>query len=602
MKRKLLLLGMFMLNLFHSALAQSQVNERAKWFVDDRFGMFIHWGIYSGIEGIWKGEKLRHGNDYAEWVKYRNQIDSKEYLTALNRFDWDSIDPEKWVILAKKAGMKYVTLTAKHHDGFALWNSQASDYNITKLSPGHRDIVKELAAACKKHGLKMGLYYSHWIDWNNPNSWSHEKEIYGLSEADYDRYWQNKVVPQLTELLTQYGDLGLIWFDMWEGHEKTVVTAKQLFQIKALIRKYQPNCLINSRLGLSIEEDPDVDFRTLGDNQFGDTKLDYPWQSPATVAHSWGYNAYETQWKSTTALLKNLIKNVSLNGNMMLNIGPRANGDVPFEIEDRLTRMGEWLDANGESIYGAQAFDLKADTHEWGDITCKSTKEGKFRLYLHVYNWPLNKKLILSGVEEAPKAAFLLVKPDEKIEVIHQHFRTELTLPAAPDKYVSVLVLEYEKKPTVDNTLIAETSFGGFSLKPQLAFEKEGDAKDKAAARFETIPPHVEINEVQQYTWQMYIPKAGKYRIDLSYAFEDDIESNSKMKVKMAEQSLVHQVEFTGQTVGEPLQDWHIDRYLSHSIGSIKIPAPGIYSLHLDAKNISSQKLKFQWIWLEKQK
>ena len=297
-----------------SVFSQNQVNPRAEWFINSRYGMFIHWGIYSGAEGIWKGEKIRYDNDYAEWIYYRNRISREEYLTLLDRFDWSSVNPEEWVILAKKAGMKYVTLTAKHHDGFALWDSQVGTYDVGEYTQPRRDIVGELAAACRKHGLKLGLYYSHWVDWEHPFGWDHTKEIYPLTAEQYDSYWQEKVMPQMRELLTNYGDIGLIWFDMWLHHSNTIVTKDQLVQLKKLIRELQPDCLINSRLGLSIDEDPDVDFRTLGDNSFGTTKLDYPWQSPATVAHSWGYHALEDQWKSSTTLLGYLISNVSLNG------------------------------------------------------------------------------------------------------------------------------------------------------------------------------------------------------------------------------------------------------------------------------------------------
>ncbi|MCK5068424.1 MAG: alpha-L-fucosidase [Bacteroidales bacterium] len=350
---------------------------------------------------------MRNNNDYAEWIYYRNRIARDQYTTLLDRFDWESIDPEQWVLLAKKAGMKYLTITAKHHDGFALWDSQVSDYDVAEFTHPQRDIIKELADACRKHGLKLGLYYSHWVDWEHPGGWDHSKEIYGLSAEDYDCYWQGKVIPQIRELLSNYGEIGLIWFDMWIHHSRTCVTKEQLLQLKGVIRELQPNCLVNSRLGLSIEEDSDIDFLTLGDNQLGSKKEEFPWQSPATVAHSWGFHALEKQWKSTTTLLQSLIGNVSLNGNMMLNIGPRANGDVPYEIEQRLLAMGEWLSVNGESIYGSQAFDLVKNQHDWGKITCRQNPDGTTRLYLHIYNWPLSLRLPVTGIKEKPVKAYL---------------------------------------------------------------------------------------------------------------------------------------------------------------------------------------------------
>jgi alpha-L-fucosidase len=259
-----------------SSNGQSQTNQRAKWFTDSRFGMFIHWGIYSGAEGIWKGEKLRNDNDYAEWLLYRNRIDRDEYVTLLDRFDWDDIDPEEWVLLAKNSGMKYVTLTAKHHDGFALWDSKVSDYDIGNYTTPKRDIVKELADACKKYDIKMALYYSHWVDWEHKYGWDHTREVYEITAEEYDQYWQEKVIPQMRELLTNYGDISMIWFDMWIHHSRTIVTKEQLLQLKGLIRELQPNCLVNSRLGLSIEEDPDIDYKTLGDISWATKKKTSP--------------------------------------------------------------------------------------------------------------------------------------------------------------------------------------------------------------------------------------------------------------------------------------------------------------------------------------
>ncbi len=205
-------LFVLMLLLFNTGKTQAQenVNQRAKWFTDARFGMFIHWGIYSGIEGLWKGEALRHGNNYAEWIYFRNRINKNEYTSVLERFKWEDINPEEWVILAKQVGMKYVTFTAKHHDGFAMWDSKVGNYDLGDYTSLKRDIVKELAEACAKHDMKLGLYYSHWVDWEHPYGWDHSKEIYGITEEQYDQYWQEKVIPQMRELLTNYGEISMI--------------------------------------------------------------------------------------------------------------------------------------------------------------------------------------------------------------------------------------------------------------------------------------------------------------------------------------------------------------------------------------------------------
>lgn len=581
--------------------AQNQTNKRAKWFVDDRFGMFIHWGLYSGAEGTWKGENLRYKNDYAEWIQYRNRISKEEYLTLLDRFDWENINVEEWVLLAKKSGMNYVTLTAKHHDGFALWNSKSDPYNIYVESDAKRDIVKELADACKKHGLKIGLYYSHWIDWGHKYGWDHTMEVYPITAEQYDQYWQQKVMPQMRELLSNYGDIGIIWFDMWIHHSNTIVSKKQLEQLKTLIRELQPDCLINSRLGLSIDEDPDVDFRTLGDNQFGNEKLEYPWQTPGTVAHSWGFNAYENQWKSTTSLLKALIGNVSLNGNFMLNIGPRANGDVPYEISSRLIEIGKWLAENGESIYGAGAFDLNSDQHDWGSITYKEDQTGNHKVYLHIFNWPLNKKLVVTGIKNAPQKLYLLA--DQKHTLLnfeHNGVLTNINLPDnAPNPFVSVVVLEYDKKPSSDNNLVAQKVTGGFSLNGNNLATPIKSKNIAKSGKYLSIPGHTQINGTESFLWKIFLDKPQTFYIDASYSFQGKPNSG-KLTVKVNGKELKHIFFNTGKTVYEPGQNDVIDNYASHRLGKIKFDRAGYYDIQLNILPPKGESLNFQWLWLGK--
>ena len=583
-------------------LGQSLTNDRARWLVDARFGMFIHWGVYSGAEGVWKGEKLRNDNDYAEWIQYRNRIDKDEYLTLLDRFDWDAIDPEQWVILAKRAGMRYVTITAKHHDGFALWDSAVSDYDLADHTEPRRDIVGELADACRRHGLKLGLYYSHWVDWEHPGGWDHTKELRPITAEQFDEYWQAKVIPQMRELLTGYGPIGLIWFDMWVHHSETIVTKDQLVQLKRLIRELQPDCLINSRLGLSVEEDDDVDFRTMGDNQFGRHRLDYPWQSPGTVAHSWGFHALDQRWKSTTTLLQSLIDNASLNGNFMLNIGPRSNGDVPHESVQRLEEIGRWLGVNGESIYGSAAFDLRPDQHDWGRLTSRRAPDGAFTLYLHVYHWPFDTRLPLTGVTVAPRRAYLL--EDERrtpLAVDHDGLLTTVSLPVVPpDPRVSVVALEYDERPAIVDGLVARTAGGGYSLKHENRLSEKGDRAVLAAGRYGTVPPHVVVDGEYTCRWKVFVERPGRMRVDASYSAQG-AEGVATLSIEAGDSALEHVVGSTGKTVGEPNQDWHIDNFASRRVGAVEFPEPGVHEVTLKVKAGTDGPVKFQWLWLQRE-
>lgn len=585
--------------IYISTFSQTQTNERAKWFTDSRFGMFIHWGIYSGAEGYWKGEKLRNDNNYAEWIFYRNRIEKDEYLTLLERFDWDEINPEEWVILAKKSGMKYITFTAKHHDGFGLWDSKVSNYDLGDFTNPKRDIVKELADACKKHGIKLGLYYSHWVDWEHEFGWDHNKELTGISPEQYDKYWQEKVIPQMRELLTNYGEISIFWFDMWIHHSQTVVTKEQLLQLKGLIRELQPNCLVNSRLGLSIEEDPDIDFKTLGDNSLGNKQEEFPWQSPATVAHSWGFHATDNEWKSTTSLLKALINNVSLNGNLMLNIGPRANGEVPTEITQRIREMGNWLNVNGESIYGARAFELPKDQHDWGKITYKKTETGT-KLYLHVFNWPLNKQLYLTGIKTKPEKVYLLAdKQKSSLMFDHSEVLTTIQLSEMkPDPFLSVIVLEFKDVPLVEKGLVAKSVEGGFSLQPKNQIPDNYSFVINKKEIEGTVPEHVDIKETQLFRWKIYIDDPGEKRIDVSYSFQQ-ASNKSKLSIKAANKELIHNVINTGKTVGEPNVNWIIDNFKSNRCGIINFPEKGLYTVELEIIPGKNEEVQFQWLWIK---
>lgn len=596
---RIIVINVILLTLHLTGKSQELVNERAKWFVDARYGMFIHWGVYSGAEGVWKGEKHRNDNNYAEWIQYRNRIDKIEYLSLLDRFRWDRIDPEQWVILAKNAGINYVVITAKHHDGFSLWDSKASNYDVSDYTNPKRDIIKELAAACKKHGLKLGLYYSHWIDWEHQYGWDHSKAITGITPENYNKYWQEKVIPQMRELLTGYGPISMIWFDMWIHYSGTVVTKEQLLQLKGLIRELQPGCLVNSRLGLSIEEDSDVDFKELGDNQLGNKKSNYPWQSPATVADSWGFNRLDYEFKSTTTLLHSIISNVSLNGNFLLNIGPRSNGDVPYEISQRLLEAGEWLKVNGESVYGCGASDVPAGMNDWGRITSKKSSSGR-NLYFHVFTYPYNNRLSVTGITTKPSKVYLLSdKNRTPLTFSHNGALLTINLPDnQPDPYVTVVAAEYNVSPEIIEGLVGKTIEGGYSFTPANILDPLKSLKMTPKQRGGTIPAHVVLKEKTSFKWKIYADEAGPKNFDVSYSYQGTGTGNNL--VIRASGSLLNQLIIpTGKTVGEPNSDWVIEDFKSKRIGTINFPSPGYYEIELEIYPAVTDEVKFQWLWLK---
>ncbi|MCD2425591.1 alpha-L-fucosidase [Niabella pedocola] len=568
---------------------------KTKWFTDARFGMFIHWGLYSAAEGMWKGEPLRYGNNYAEWIRYRNRISKEEYGTLAKRFDWKRINPEEWVLLAKKAGMKYITITSKHHDGVALWNSKVSDYNLTKLSGTNRDVIKELAAACKKHGIKLGFYYSHWVDWDHPYGWDHNKELTGIKDEEYDKYWQEKVIPQLRELLTNYGDISMFWFDMWLNYKKTVVKKEQLDQVVRLIRELQPNCLINSRIGLPAD-DPGVDFESKGDNEFGSAYTAHPWETSGTIAHSWGYYGQENEWKSTSQLLQSLIGNVSLNGDFTLNVGPRADGSIPYEGVRRLEDMGKWLAKNGAAIYGCTGLELRAGQHDWGRITTKKVNN-KQLVYLHVYNWPLDRVLRLSGILSKPEKAELITAAGKKPLPFTQNGPlTHIRLPdAAADPFVSVVVLQYPAPVTLDGEMVAESTFGGFALTASNVWERSSNFK---VMRYDGLrPTHLVLDKEGTLSWEVYIPEGGNYQMDLSY--HNHSKNAANVSVRVTDEHLEQQLKPSGTIVAEPHSSY-TDEFANTSLGRLHFPKAGFYQVSFKAAPGAEGALYFNRIWISK--
>lgn len=414
--------------------------KRMEWFNEARFGMFIHWGVYSVPAGIWKGKPARSAG---EWIMETEKIPVSEYEPLAQQFNPVMFVAKEWVRIAKDAGMKYIVITSKHHDGFALWRSELSDWGIRR-TPFQRDPLKELAAACRAAGLKLCFYHSI-MDWHHPD-WGTRRAWHDTATGtpDMDRYVAY-MKGQLKELLTGYGPIGIVWFDgEWEKpwtHERGV-------DLYNFCRKLQPKTIVNNRVGKGRSGMGGMD-KGQGVGDYGTPEQEIPatgfgpgvsWESCMTMNNTWGYRSDDHNWKSAEVLVRNLIDCASKGGNYLLNVGPTSEGLIPEASVERLAAVGRWMKVNRESIYDTQASPFKK--LDWGRCTRKvSGKETT--LYLHVFNWPADGKLIVPGLKNSPRRAYLLADRGHKAlgtAIMNEGLCVSVPV-TAPDALSSVVVL-----------------------------------------------------------------------------------------------------------------------------------------------------------------
>jgi alpha-L-fucosidase len=428
--------------------------NKMDWWQEAKFGLFVHWGPYCLYGGVYHDYKQARGG--AEWIMNRCKIPVGEYRAMASTFNPVKFNAEQLVLMAKNAGMKYVVLTSKHHDGFAMFKSNASNFNIVDYTPFKRDVVDEVANACRKHGMKFGLYYSHAQDWNNAGGATSRKEMregwpnpdstyinnftkahrgawdYRQLERSFADYIHQVSIPQIKELLGRYKDLAILWFDT-----PTNMNDELAQEIHDLMQQY-PQIITNDRL-----KRPNFP----GDYKTPEGKVPKPedvkgvyWETCMNIGSSWGFKSWDKNWKSTDDIIRTLLMCAARGGNLLLNVGPDPMGLVPQPAQECLQGVGQWLQKYGEVVYGTQRSELYPT---WGECVRKDLKKNSV-LYLCVYDWPADGKLHLDGNYKVKQAS--LLQNGAKVKYRKGKNQLILDLPAQPLEKVTIVKVELRNK------------------------------------------------------------------------------------------------------------------------------------------------------------
>ena len=487
------------------AVKETAQDQKMEWWRDARFGMFIHWGLYAQPAGEWKGERIP---GISEWIMANAKIPVKEYEKLAETFNPVKYDAEEWVKLAKFAGMKYIVITSKHHDGFAMFDSDASDYNIVDATPFDRDPLRELAEACRKYDMRLGFYYSQAQDWHEPGGtyWNIDE---GKPHWDPDlkreplmNYINGKAVPQVKEILQNYGGLDILWWDTPRGMTEEAATALQ-----DVVDDY-PDLITNNRL-----YGPWVGDFSTPEQHIPPTGLDYDWEVCMTMNTSWGYKWYDENWKSSEDMIKMLVDIASKGGNFLLNVGPTAEGEIPEASVERLKEIGSWMQLNGESIYGTSAspfFKLP-----WGRCTVKKVKGGT-NLYLHVFDWPKNGLLTVPGFKGRVNDVYLLANPKQHFAWKFESGDLNIHAPSVIfDEINTVIVVKLKGQYEVTSNKPALNE--GSILLPAEYADIYNPGYGEHAVVKGTGTEAVITNWVDSRTrleWMFGTPEPGKYRVE----------------------------------------------------------------------------------------
>ena len=494
----------------------AQHDARMKWFREARFGMFIHWGLYSQAAGEWDGKP---DPGAGEWIMNDKQIRDSQYAKLVPQFNPVKFDAREWVRIAKNAGMKYIVITTKHHDGFAMYPSALTDWCI-KSTPFQRDPLKELAAACKEEGITLCFYHSI-MDWHHPD-YLPRKSWNDLANSDPD--FENYVTflkGELKELLTNYGPIGILWFD---GNWENTWNYGRGVELYQYIRGIQPNLIVNNRVG---QDRKGIAGTTSGQDRIGDYGTpeqtipangfgpDVDWETCMTMNDTWGYKKQDQNWKSTETIIRNLVDIASKGGNYLLNVGPTGEGLIPDASVERLAEIGQWMKMNGEAIYDTTASPFGKQL-PWGRCTTR-IEDGNTTLYLHVFDWPADGKLLLPGLQSKIKTAYLLADDSKHLKTERSEEGVTVYLPGpAPDKISSTVVLKIKGAPKIEPMLIPQNRDGSIALSASQA-NLHG-----STIQFEAGEPHNNIgywfHPEDWADWDFKVTHPGKFLVTAELA------------------------------------------------------------------------------------
>ncbi|QDT00934.1 alpha-L-fucosidase [Adhaeretor mobilis] len=549
-------------------------DAKMAWWREAKFGMFVHWGVYSATGGEFRGKMPTNS---AEWMMNKAQIPIADYkVENVDKFNPTQFNAKTFVGLAKEAGMKYLVITAKHHDGFAMFHSTSSPYNVVDATPFKRDVMKELAEACQEQGIRFGFYYSQCQDWHHPggmgNGW--DKTIKRVS---FDEYVQEKAAPEIKQLLTEYGPIAIFWWDTPRD------MSKEAFDSLHSSTNLQPGIITNDRLGKEYRGDHKTFERHIP--RKGPVGAD--WEVCMPISGSWGYKKSDRDFKSIETLIRNLVDIASKGGNYLLNVSPTGEGTLLPQATERLKAMGQWMKVNSESIYGSTASPFgKLD---WGRCTKKEFANGS-TLYLHVFDWPKDGKLLVPGLNNKVEQAYLM-DGWQALETSSADAGVTVSLPAeAPDKIASVVVVKVHGKLDISTVLPKPTKDGSLVLLADMAYlhNNEGSEQlsllegrrggDSYLSRWTDAEAWVE--------WSFTIDRPGSYDVSAELSLQ-----GKKSRFRMGLPGQLQTVEVASTRRARD--------YAEKSIGTIEIDKAGEYTLQIKPEKGEWQPMNLRKVVLK---